>query len=83
MSYFDVASAGMQATHIDLVVHRAHVLPVDMEANLHVSLQRARVETVAALEQGVCVVCVCVVCVCVCVCACVCVCVCVCARSRD
>mmetsp|Transcript_84544 Transcript_84544/g.137040 ORF Transcript_84544/g.137040 Transcript_84544/m.137040 type:complete len:465 (-) Transcript_84544:443-1837(-) len=52
VSYFDVASAGMQATHIDLVVHRAHVVPVDMEANLHVSLQRARVETVAALEQA-------------------------------
>jgi len=61
-----VASAGMQATHIDLVVHRAHVVPADMEANMHVSLQRARVETVAALEQGVRVVCVCV---CVCVCA--------------
>ena len=70
VSYFDVASAGMQATHMDLVVHRAHVVPVDMEANLHVSLQRARVETVAALEQGVCVVCCVSVCVCVCVCLC-------------
>ena len=52
VSYFDVGSASLQSCQIDLTVKRATQVPEDMEPNLQVSLQRARVETVAALARA-------------------------------
>jgi Mg-chelatase subunit ChlD len=51
-SFFDVGTSSLESCHIDLIVKRSKHVPVDLEPNLQVSLQRARIETAAALAEG-------------------------------
>jgi hypothetical protein len=51
-SFFDVTSKSQQSCQIDLIVRRASQVPEELEPDLGVSLQRARVETAAALTAG-------------------------------
>jgi hypothetical protein len=51
-SYFDVVSTSQQICQIDIIVRRASEVPDDLEPNLQVSLQHARVDTAAALTAS-------------------------------
>ena len=52
VSYFDVMSTSQQSCKIDVIVRRASQVPEELEPDMGVSLQRARVETAAVLTAS-------------------------------